>query len=296
MSTYLITTGDADGIGLEVTLKALKKIKPKKSEKFVFFSERPAKKSAKLSKHSYPIEDSIHQALGNPAPIINFQSTESPVDWVLTAGSLCQQHGYAMITGPLSKQLISQSGHSSVGHTGLLKSLTDSTEVFMYFIGKYFNVALLTGHCQINEVTEQINRSKIELLVQYLKQFNYKKIALLGLNPHAGDDGVISKFDSEVLKPIVSKLGIAGPLVPDVAFMKPNWKKYDAYIACYHDQGLIPFKMIHGFESGVHISLGLPFVRTSVDHGTAKDIFGKNKAQYNSMLLAIKTAQRLSNK
>jgi 4-hydroxythreonine-4-phosphate dehydrogenase len=90
------------------------------------------------------------------------------------------------------------------------------------------------------------------------------------------------------------RLGVAGPLVPDAAFLRENWKKYAVYVCPYHDQGLIPFKMIHGFRGGVHLTLGLPFVRTSVDHGTAKDIFGKNKAESGSMRDAILTAIRLA--
>jgi len=121
----------------------------------------------------------------------------------------------------------------------------------------------------------------------------------LGLNPHAGDSGLIGSFDDLVLKPILDRLRqegflIEGPLVPDVAFLKTNWKKYLAYVACYHDQGLIPFKMIHGFESGVHLTLGLPFIRTSVDHGTAKDLFDLDHADDRSMREAIKAALELT--
>ena len=129
-------------------------------------------------------------------------------------------------------------------------------------------------------------------------------MALVGLNPHAGEKGLIGKFESENLKPVLTQIkkkhSVEGPLVPDAAFFDDNWKKYSTYVCLYHDQGLIPFKMVHGQDSGVHLTLGLPFIRTSVDHGTAKNIFGKNKANPNSMIeavdWAIKLAKRKRNK
>jgi 4-hydroxy-L-threonine phosphate dehydrogenase PdxA len=118
---------------------------------------------------------------------------------------------------------------------------------------------------------------------------------LLGLNPHAGEKGIIGSEEGQVFSHALSSVRAAGmkvfgPLSPDAAFMKENWKQYSLYVCCYHDQGLIPFKMIHGQDDGVHVTVGLPFIRTSVDHGTAKDIFGKNRANPQSMLAAIKLA------
>ena len=118
-------------------------------------------------------------------------------------------------------------------------------------------------------------------------------MALVGINPHAGEDGLIGNEELDVFLEAIKiakskKIPIEGPLVPDAAFLKENWSKFSVYICPYHDQGLIPFKLVHGHKSGVHITMGLPFIRTSVEHGTAKKLFGKNKAYYESMLEAIK--------
>ncbi|MCB0363235.1 MAG: 4-hydroxythreonine-4-phosphate dehydrogenase PdxA, partial [Bdellovibrionales bacterium] len=126
-----------------------------------------------------------------------------------------------------------------------------------------------------------------------------KPIALVGLNPHAGEDSLIGNEEEKIFLTALkeadrNKIAVEGPLVPDAAFSPENWSRYSVFVCPYHDQGLIPFKMIHGQKSGVHITMGLPFVRTSVDHGTAKNIFGKNRANPNSMVEALKWAIMLA--
>ena len=118
-------------------------------------------------------------------------------------------------------------------------------------------------------------------------------IALVGLNPHAGEGGLIGSKDQELAE-ICRAENIVGPLVPDAAFLKSEWSKYSVYVCCYHDQGLIPFKMAHNHQQSCQITWGLPIIRTSVDHGTAKDIAGQNKASEESMIYAIKMAIKLS--
>jgi 4-hydroxythreonine-4-phosphate dehydrogenase len=123
-----------------------------------------------------------------------------------------------------------------------------------------------------------------------------RPMALVGVNPHAGENGLIGKEEiwmAKLIRQSQSRHPIEGPLVPDSAFLPKNWGRYSLYVVPYHDQGLIPFKMIHGFDSGVHLTLGLPFVRTSVDHGTAKELFAKDKARFGSMQDALLTAIRL---
>jgi 4-hydroxythreonine-4-phosphate dehydrogenase len=125
-----------------------------------------------------------------------------------------------------------------------------------------------------------------------------RKVGVLGINPHAGEIKNLGFEERNIISPAIHEaqsLGhpVDGPLVPDVAFQNPNYKKYPLFIAMYHDQGLIPFKMLHKKNHGVQISLNTPFVRVSVDHGTAKDIFGKNKADPTSMISAIKTALKI---
>ncbi|MEK6554999.1 MAG: 4-hydroxythreonine-4-phosphate dehydrogenase PdxA, partial [Bdellovibrionota bacterium] len=155
-------------------------------------------------------------------------------------------------------------------------------------------------------VSQNLISSKVLAAATLLTQFKSdlpklakKPLALVGLNPHSGEGGLIGNEEISVLNPVLKSLNekglkIEGPLVPDSAFLKTNWKKYSFFICPYHDQALIPFKMIHGQDMGVHMTLGLPFVRTSVDHGTAKDIFNKNKANPGSMIDAIKWAMQLA--
>jgi 4-hydroxythreonine-4-phosphate dehydrogenase len=122
-----------------------------------------------------------------------------------------------------------------------------------------------------------------------------KPIALVGLNPHAGENGLLGSEELKWKGLLKSKV-VEGPLVPDAAFLPHQWKKYSVYVCPYHDQGLIPFKLVHGFDEGVHLTLGLPFVRTSVDHGTAKELFGKNIAKHGSMREALELAMKLRSK
>ena len=163
------------------------------------------------------------------------------------------------------------------------------------FLGEKFNVVLLTDHVPLKKVhvTSHQLISCMENVLLFQKQFfkSKKPIGLLGINPHAGEHGILGTEEIGIFKPVLKKYNtkIRGPLVPDIAFDQKNWKKFSFYICTYHDQGLIPFKMIHPHQ-GVHTTLGLPFIRTSPVHGTAEDIFGQNKANSQSMEQAISSA------
>jgi 4-hydroxythreonine-4-phosphate dehydrogenase len=290
-----ITTGDVDGIGLEVTIKALNKLKRARGVTFYIYRH---KDGVQLPKSLFKKNFSV----------VEFVRSDSPADWVEEAGRLCLDNKYsAMVTGPISKGEIIRSGRSDIGHTDILKRLANVKTTFMVFLGGKFNVLLATGHINLHSVANHINKELLESAIYAasdinLKLFNNKRgsqIAILGLNPHAGDDNLIGKEESQIIRPLVERLQrdgvkIFGPLVPDTAFIHENLKKYTLFIALYHDQGLIPFKMAHGFNDGVHLTWGLPFVRTSVDHGTAKDIYGKNTANPNSMYNAITWALKLA--
>ena len=183
-----------------------------------------------------------------------------------------------------------------MGHTGAFRSLIPNAQLHMAFAGTEFNVLLASDHLPIENVPGYLTKKKISAAIHAAREFKKllglkSKIALLGLNPHAGESGLIGNFEKKFLLDLPKD--IVGPLVPDAAFLKSNWKKYALFICLYHDQGLIPFKMIHGQDSGVHITMGLPFLRTSVDHGTAFDIYNKNKANHASMLDAIKLNLKL---
>ena len=311
-----ITSGDQDGIGPEVTVKALIKIGPKKGVQFflwrgIGFSKkdlfRLGRKFRLKTVTSW--SEALKVASENPKELIDINSALSPAHWVEEAGGACFfGHIDALATAPLSKVTIQNAGMRDIGHTDILKRVSKTQDAYMTFIGKYFKVFLATGHVPLSKITEAVTPSQIERALRHADGFSrfvsskkdrLKPIGVLGLNPHAGDAGLIGKEEQEWLEPLLKNLNIAsknryqGPLVPDASFSRQNWGKYSTFFALYHDQGLIPFKALHGQE-GVHITWGLPFIRTSVDHGTAKDIAGKDKADSASMQLALKWALKLA--
>lgn len=307
-----ITSGDVDGVGLEVSVKALSLLGPQRKTQFILFRS-PQALPFRLPRTWTRVQvTSLEEALHLPAAngqLIEVLSDRSPARWVEEAASAClQQRLGSMVTGPLSKQEIQNSGMKDIGHTDILKRLSRRKRAFMCFMGPKFNVILASGHiptCKVESVltadllTEAL-QAAASARVHLPKSSRNKPLGVLGLNPHAGDLGLIGHFDQSVLSPVLQslkkQLNLVGPLVPDVAFLPENWKKYSLFVAQYHDQGLIPFKMIHGFDAGVHLTLGLPILRSSVDHGTAKDLFGRNKANPGSMIEALKWGVRLAQK
>lgn len=308
----LITTGDSDGIGWEVTAKALNALGPRPGVQFIFyrsaqsFSARPP---ALTKKFKHRVLPSITEALGSPfdaKTALEVRSPKLPAHWVEEAASACLAgKAQALVTAPLSKTSIAAAGMSEIGHTEILGRVTGKQDLFMGFLGKKFSVVLATGHRPLGRALTELTPVKLAAALHAADRLRsllsapQKKLplALVGVNPHAGEAGLIGKDEiwfRKLAQDLNASLGVEGPLVPDSAFLPQNWGRYSVYVCPYHDQGLIPFKMVHGFTGGVHLTLGLPFVRTSVDHGTAKELFGKNKAQSGSMKDAITAAIRLS--
>jgi 4-hydroxythreonine-4-phosphate dehydrogenase len=301
-------------VGSEVVAKALARLKPRRGvQLFLWRSPKCPTKHLRLidSQFKRTTVSSWHEAMRIPftksKELIDINSVLPAAQWVeLSAKAAMMGNLDGIATAPLSKTSIQQAGLQDIGHTDILKRISRSAHVHMGFVGSKFSVVLATGHIPIQTVSEQLTRERIEAAIrsaQELRSILPKSVgklplALIGLNPHAGETGLIGHEEQDVLNPLLEKLkaggvDIDGPLVPDAAFLKPNWTRYSVYVSCYHDQALIPFKMIHGQTSGVHITLGLPFVRTSVDHGTAKSLFGLNKANASSMIEAIDWAIRL---
>lgn len=303
-----ITTGDTDGIGLEISAKALARLGPNRHVTFFLIrsGEEQNHLTAKLrSRFRTAVVTSLKQALlidRKKFDLVEVLSPNSPAIWVRDAAQLCQKKKLdGMATAPLSKTEIKRAGLKAIGHTEILQRVAQSKYVFMAFHGSKMNVVLATGHVRIQDLKLTPARLKVAIL----SAENFRKrlaaprrnlpIGLVALNPHAGEKGIIGPEEVRIHKPVIDQLRrrikVEGPLVPDVIFAKERWKKYSVLVASYHDQGLIPFKLLHGFsDPGVHLTLGIPFVRTSVDHGTAKDIFGLNKADPRSMQAAIKMA------
>lgn len=202
-----------------------------------------------------------------------------------------------LVTAPMNKYNIQSEAFKFPGHTDYLDHELEGNAL-MLMVQDNLRVGLLTDHIPVNEVashlTEALIKRKIETVKQSLIQdfsINKPKIAVLGLNPHAGDGGVIGKEDEEMIKPVIKKLFskgtmVFGPYAADGFFGSNQYEKFDAVIAAYHDQGLIPFKTL-SFGKGVNYTAGLSKIRTSPDHGTAYDIAGKGIADYNSFKEAV---------
>ena len=210
----------------------------------------------------------------------------------------------AIATAPINKEAFAAAGLPWRGHTDLLAHLTGAPRVAMMFYAETLRVVLATVHIPLADVPRALTRDvvdgTIELAARELPRFGIARprLAVAGLNPHAGEHGVIGKEDDEVIAPAVAALcakgiDVAGPFPADTIFVRAMRGEFDAVIACYHDQGLIPIKLV-AFGQAVNVTLGLPIVRTSVDHGTAFDIAGKGVADPSSMIEAMKLAARLA--
>jgi 4-hydroxythreonine-4-phosphate dehydrogenase len=210
----------------------------------------------------------------------------------------------AIATAPVNKEAFALAGLPWKGHTDLLAQLTRTPRVAMMFHSDALRVVLATIHVPLSDVprllTPELVDFIIDLTARELPRFGYAhpRLALAGLNPHAGEHGVIGSEDDAVLRPAVDRargkdIAITGPWPADTVFGRATRGEFDAVIACYHDQGLIPIKLL-AFGRAVNVTLGLPIVRTSVDHGTAFDIAGKGIADHSSLVEAILLAARLA--
>jgi 4-hydroxythreonine-4-phosphate dehydrogenase len=212
----------------------------------------------------------------------------------------------ALITAPLHKFTMQSSEFNFTGHTPYLQQAFKADDVLMLMIAENMRVGLLTEHVAIGEVAKQITKEKIIQKINLLKNSLKKdfgiekpKIAILGLNPHAGDEGLVGKEEKEIIRPAVleskkNDVIVMGPYSADAFFARGNHEKFDAVLAMYHDQGLIPFKSL-ALGEGTNFTAGLPVIRTSPDHGTAFDIAGKNKADESSFRAAIFAAIEIFN-
>jgi len=209
----------------------------------------------------------------------------------------------AIATAPVNKLAFAKAGLEWKGHTDLLAHLCGTSNVAMMFHSPQLKVVLLTVHVALKDVASLLTPDLVDrtivLTVDALKQFGTAKprLALAGLNPHAGEAGVIGSEDDLVLKPAVGRarargVDIAGPIPGDTVFVRASRGEFDCVIACYHDQGLIPVKLL-AFGSAVNVTIGLPIIRTSVDHGTAFDIAGTGVADPGSMIAAVKLAAEM---
>jgi 4-hydroxythreonine-4-phosphate dehydrogenase len=216
----------------------------------------------------------------------------------LACEELKEGHLDAIVTAPIDKKNVHSEEFPFKGHTEFLTQYFGGGESLMFMVSDKLKVGLVTEHVAISQITPLITKERIEkklmLMENSLKKdfgISKPKIAVLGLNPHAGDNGLIGQEDEQIIKPAVAELKnkgklVFGPFPADGFFGTGQYAKYDGVLAMYHDQGLIPFKAI-AFEEGINFTAGLPVVRTSPDHGTAFSIAGKNTANEASLREAI---------
>ena len=210
----------------------------------------------------------------------------------------------AIATAPVNKEAFRLAGLRWAGHTDLLAHLTHSDPVAMMFYSDALRVVLATIHIPIAEVPRALTRetleATIELTAREMPRFGFvaPRIAVAGLNPHAGEHGLFGCEEERVIAPAIAacrerRIDVSGPFPGDTVFLQATRGRYDVVVACYHDQGLIPVKLL-AFGQAVNVTLGLPIVRTSVDHGTAFDIAGEGVADPGSMIAAVRLAARLA--
>ena len=206
-------------------------------------------------------------------------------------------HIQGLVTAPIHKKNVQSSQFNYTGHTPFLRDAAEATDVLMLLYSGNLRVGVVTEHVPLKDVVNYITKdailSKLNILNQSLRKdfgIDRPKIAVLGLNPHAGDDGLIGSEEETIIKPAIKEakqnMLVYGPYSADAFFARRSYEEFDAVLAMYHDQGLIPFKTLAGGE-GVNFSAGLSFIRTSPDHGTGFDIAGKNIADHLSFLSAI---------
>lgn len=320
-----ITIGDFNGIGPEVVLKAVTNAKIRNKIQPVLIGSHSIfahyAKKLKIKIRLQPVESVPSTFRSTEIPVINTHSAtiknlmvgKIAPDAGVCAGvsiekaiTLClEKKVHAMVTAPVSKESLHYAGYNFPGQTEMLALLTRSEHVTMMLMTKTMKVALATVHIPIKSIVENltINRivEKLETVNTSLKNdLGIKRpfIAILGLNPHAGENGAIGTEEKEIILPAMQlakerNIAAEGPFAADGFFATYNPKKFDAVFAMYHDQGLIPLKM-SGFDEGVNFSAGLKIIRTSPDHGTAFDIAGKGIANPGSMIAALQLAASIA--
>ena len=231
--------------------------------------------------------------------VISAKTGKASYEYIIKAIELAnsgQVHGIA--TAPINKYALSLAGIDFPGHTEIFEKFTDSEDVCMLLTSEKISCALVTTHIGLHEVADVLTEEKILKVIQLTDGAmsgileRPPKIGVLGLNPHCGESGLFGRNEeSRIIEPAIKKaaqlgLNVDGPLPPDTAFVSGNLETYDAFVCMYHDQGLIPLKML-AFDSAVNVTLGLPIIRTSVDHGTALDIAWKGVAKSSSLIESI---------
>lgn len=321
-----ITMGDPAGIGGEVILKSLKqkfihsKCCPIIIGDYFYFRFLIEKFSIPLKITSIEKIEDRSSLPSDVVPIVDLKNLKSnkikfgicDTDYgkasyeYITEGIKLASSGIidALVTAPINKESLLKAGIPYAGHTEILANITKTKKFAMMLAGGKLRVILVTRHIPIKDVVKELTKEKvltaIELAYNASKHLNIPKprIGVCGLNPHSGEGGAMGDEEIKIIIPAIEKshkagINVTGPYASDTIFYKALKGHYDFVVAMYHDQGLIPLKTLY-FDEGVNVTLGLPFIRTSPDHGTAYDIAGKGIANPKSMEEAIKLAIRMN--
>ncbi len=318
---YVFSCGDINGIGPEIVIKTLNQLSKKKGNQFIFVC--PQNVFNEISSFTQPMFQykvvSKISEIDNTEVILfdigNFKiNTGKPTR---TSGKalflallksceiLKNNFAEALITAPISKEAMNKAGYHYPGHTELLAEWFNTENYVMMFLSKKNKAALTTIHKPISAIPKLLTAKRLKAVLDVVisslqKDFNINspKIGILGLNPHAGESGLIGSEEEKIIKPFLKgydkKKFVEGPFSPDAYWGNLTYKNYDLTLGMYHDQVLIPFKLLN-FSKGVNYTAGLPIVRTSPDHGVAYDIAGKNIANESSMLEAFHFAEIILN-
>ncbi|MBO9570765.1 MAG: 4-hydroxythreonine-4-phosphate dehydrogenase PdxA [Chitinophagaceae bacterium] len=311
-----ITIGDINGIGPELLIKTFSDTRILEHCTPVIFASNKVinfyRKSITDTNFNYQIIKDLNRPFPKQLNIFNCWEEDvnvTPgtlndiggkyaVKSLLAAGQALKENKiHGLVTAPIHKNNTQSAEFNFTGHTPFLKSLYNANDVLMFMVAGDFRVGLVTEHVPVSQIAKHITRenilSKLSLINNSLiKDFGIDKpkIAVLGLNPHAGDEGLIGNEEETIIKPAIKEAKhnylVTGPFSADAFFARGYQERFDAVLAMYHDQGLIPFKSL-ALEEGVNFTAGLPGVRTSPDHGTAFDIAGKNKADHSSFIASI---------
>ncbi|HEY4415365.1 MAG TPA: 4-hydroxythreonine-4-phosphate dehydrogenase PdxA [Verrucomicrobiae bacterium] len=320
-----ISLGDVTGIGPEVALKAIAAGTAGDETKYLLIGDElllrnwNEKLSLKLPFKTFSSYDAPGKFfITNPLPTVLPEkipagsplAANAAIAWLWAGGQRCVRGELdALVTAPVNKESIIRAGHKFVGQTEFLSELAGTDQTAMMLLGhdeknRWLRVALATVHIPIKSVSEKLTAEKIALAIQLAAQscrdlgLSRARVAVAGLNPHAGEGGEFGDEEIKTIAPAImaaQKKGfdVVGPLSGDTVFHYALQGDFDAVVAMYHDQGLAPLKAV-AFDTGVNWTLGLPFIRTSPDHGTAYDIAGRSIANPSSMIAALRLARQLA--
>lgn len=302
-----VTMGDPAGVGPEVTVKALARWRAPRGVECIVYGDRgrlaQAAKLCRVPMSKLPMMQDFENVRPNLAwGRVSAAAGRAAADYLhAAADDALDGYVQAIVTAPINKHACRKGGFQWQGHTDMLEDVCGVKRAVMLLVAGDMRVAVLTHHLPVAEAAKRVKRGAIEetanVLLDGLRRdlgIRAPRLAVCGLNPHAGEGGDIGKEDLREIAPSVKALRkrghrVDGPVSGDTVFVRHLAGEFDAVLAMYHDQGLIPLKL-HGFGRAVNITLGLPFVRTSVDHGTAFDIAGTGKAEADSMIAALDAA------